>query len=1209
MWENLKASIASVVKTNGNQEITGANLQSVLNTIVNIVGANASFAGIATPSTNPGIPDGPVFYIACEPGIYTNFGGQVLTQGINILRYTGSAWNNQQLIGIDDFPTVGSGNLAKSNGVFQDIRRSSSNIRGLDFSSFTGDVEKYTKGIIFAGFVPTSGYTPEMVEIYVLSKNKNGDGLFRLWLQFGDNDHKFQFDKSLSSLKNGINCIKASSNWGTLYLIVDISKYSDGESVIWGGTQGARVQVELLDANDTRICNWQNGYIDKINNEVEILNADVNLVHTALDAVKINIAATEIFKGVYGASGNLITQYERYSALYPVESGKLYLYTNTDYPSVAIAEYDVVFLDSSRNFIGGISRGTQDSYSSYPIVITNPSIAYIAAIAGGSSISNASSLKEVVSYVPKMIEPESLPVIQEQFRLLDFSEFTGDKQPYYESVIFAAVVWKNKPEWAVKPEIYVLSYNHHDSDDVVIAIEYGNNGTSNQSLWVYLYDVSQLDSVPKYYFKKVSQENLFDFYFIISPKAIVDYYNKYHRDIIFGGDYGTHVCTEELTSDDPRLAMFNVASQISAINTRIDNIVVHSVFWNNKKIVWYGTSIPAGSDPTLGQEGIGITYPEIAATYLGATCNNEAVGSGRAAYLAPVQNETYQHLMRCQGGTIASKLALFNDIYVIDDDNKTVTLGQNTYGVRDLPISGTPTYAQAVSLRLEAIRFSYEIKLISRYLDSTNQYLLGVLNSQEVAASIHYSGTGYELLHRDDMDYKFTPDLFVFDHGTNDFGNMTNNDDVTTRDTTKFYGAMNMMYDLIQFYAPTSLVYIVTDYGTSRYNSDLVIKEQQAWADYWQIPCLRTCDIIPWNGTIVTVQGYWDGGTAQGGQWHNEGFYFTVNGNTWETNNGIILSRYNSNTPASTVINSFNIRTIRGKQVYDIPQKYKFFKDGLHPHTDTSGNALKLYARYLSRLIDAPNKNSIDNVFIAEYGVTTVQEVKDALDSGKAVFCRKDGQLYTYTEYSVGTYFFQRLDRNLILTAAGLNVSGTWYAPRNPLKPEDRNNKVMAVSSNSTDIQYPSAKAVYTAISNAAKTVEDNIDVKYKDLNPVENDEDQYVITPLGINYIKETLNSATIIIDEGSSEKPYGSNYDPDLGWLYTVIFKTGSTPSIMIGVSSNDATNKIVYPDDFSIEANRLYELSVMYVGYDIITNVRTYLLRIVDYEIPATNGGSND
>ena len=77
-WSNLKSVISDAIKTNGNQEITGALLQSTLTNIVNAVGENATFAGIATPTTNPGTPDGPVFYFASIAGTYSNFGGIVI---------------------------------------------------------------------------------------------------------------------------------------------------------------------------------------------------------------------------------------------------------------------------------------------------------------------------------------------------------------------------------------------------------------------------------------------------------------------------------------------------------------------------------------------------------------------------------------------------------------------------------------------------------------------------------------------------------------------------------------------------------------------------------------------------------------------------------------------------------------------------------------------------------------------------------------------------------------------------------------------------------------------------------------------------------------------------------------------------------------------------------------------------------------------------
>ena len=42
--------------------------------IFNSISKNATFAGIATPTTNPGTPDGPVFYFASQAGTYSNFG-------------------------------------------------------------------------------------------------------------------------------------------------------------------------------------------------------------------------------------------------------------------------------------------------------------------------------------------------------------------------------------------------------------------------------------------------------------------------------------------------------------------------------------------------------------------------------------------------------------------------------------------------------------------------------------------------------------------------------------------------------------------------------------------------------------------------------------------------------------------------------------------------------------------------------------------------------------------------------------------------------------------------------------------------------------------------------------------------------------------------------------------------------------------------------
>ena len=91
-WSDLKAAVASIVKTNGNKEITGQLLQNVLNNIISNVGLNSSFAGIATPGTNPGTPDGNVFYLATTAGTYSNFNGIVIEEGEAVILEWKGSW-------------------------------------------------------------------------------------------------------------------------------------------------------------------------------------------------------------------------------------------------------------------------------------------------------------------------------------------------------------------------------------------------------------------------------------------------------------------------------------------------------------------------------------------------------------------------------------------------------------------------------------------------------------------------------------------------------------------------------------------------------------------------------------------------------------------------------------------------------------------------------------------------------------------------------------------------------------------------------------------------------------------------------------------------------------------------------------------------------------------------------------------------------------
>ena len=100
-YSNLKSTIDTNIKTNGNEEITGAILNTVLNSMVSSLGAGYQFMGVATTSTNPGTPDAKVFYLAYTPGTYTNFSGIVVT-GLCVLKYD-TSWSK------DDLPSGGGG--------------------------------------------------------------------------------------------------------------------------------------------------------------------------------------------------------------------------------------------------------------------------------------------------------------------------------------------------------------------------------------------------------------------------------------------------------------------------------------------------------------------------------------------------------------------------------------------------------------------------------------------------------------------------------------------------------------------------------------------------------------------------------------------------------------------------------------------------------------------------------------------------------------------------------------------------------------------------------------------------------------------------------------------------------------------------------------------------------------------------------------------
>ena len=125
-YQLLKADIDAKVYQNGQQEITGENLNSVLNAMVTTLGAGYQFIGMATP-TNPGTaqtPDYKCFYIATTPGTYTNMGGLVVSDGEVALLKWDSAWT-KEVTGIASADKLNQ--LGQEVGTYNNLAYSSTN--------------------------------------------------------------------------------------------------------------------------------------------------------------------------------------------------------------------------------------------------------------------------------------------------------------------------------------------------------------------------------------------------------------------------------------------------------------------------------------------------------------------------------------------------------------------------------------------------------------------------------------------------------------------------------------------------------------------------------------------------------------------------------------------------------------------------------------------------------------------------------------------------------------------------------------------------------------------------------------------------------------------------------------------------------------------------------------------------------------------------
>ena len=100
-YSALKATIDASINTNGQQAITGAILNDVLNEMVDVLGEGYTFLGVATISTNPTTPEGKAYYLAGAAGTYRNFGNITINEGcLGLLIWNGTSWTKEEIEGL-----------------------------------------------------------------------------------------------------------------------------------------------------------------------------------------------------------------------------------------------------------------------------------------------------------------------------------------------------------------------------------------------------------------------------------------------------------------------------------------------------------------------------------------------------------------------------------------------------------------------------------------------------------------------------------------------------------------------------------------------------------------------------------------------------------------------------------------------------------------------------------------------------------------------------------------------------------------------------------------------------------------------------------------------------------------------------------------------------------------------------------------------------
>ena len=634
-YDSLKATIQSVVKQNGNNEITGQLLQQALLSIINSLGAGYSFAGVASPSTNPGTPDQRLFYITNGPGVYTNFDGSTVDYGeIVVFSYNGSwtRWNT-------DFA---------SKGTLKDMQLFNANVYLYGRSDYS--------------------HTLTLLQAITAARDAGLNNIARAVVYLATDGVKLALFND-TSINSGF---LVESNWVVIDVRALLEKYDELKDEIGEISQLIHEITDLTAAETI-----QNKYMDydgtmHDNDAYEIKKYDVS------EFVGNNVFLTGRSVGASGALG--------------------------------------VFFDASNNIVGYVNRGTSTDYEDFAATVpANSKYVYVTGYNFGSEYNPAAKGQGNGAAIYTKSEADArfaarteladlinaaLTSFAAQHLYVEAQEIltngtTGDK--YVEST------------QTVGQQIVFGSHSNHILFNIpagkAVKIQITTGGA-------YGFAITDANGIVLEYCDNVGRT---EYEFAAHNEPTKLYVSEPHFTS------GVLITREEL-----KVAVADLLERVALLEQSTDS----GNFWFHKNIWWCGTSIPAGSDATLGsEETIAGNYPTQVGRYLGCTkLWNKAVGGSMCR--ANVRTGDYNGANISNITSALSMTAAEVEAFIA-----------NYATLRQLPLNGgwPQTLSQGEINRMRAGTF--EVRLLP--------FLTGQITEENPTGAF--------------------PDLFVIDHGHNDW--------------------------------------------------------------------------------------------------------------------------------------------------------------------------------------------------------------------------------------------------------------------------------------------------------------------------------------------------------------------------------------------------------------------------------------------------------